>query len=385
MSSPAPRETLPARTFSASSLGMYGGAAMAGRASGGSLIAWALRWRLLLVTLMVLLLLCVPYLDSTGGGALQRRADATPRWRKAAVSRFASLLGVTLPRHRRAGDARTGGHGSGDDDPVVMETGDTLFRSEGTEDGKAGADVEPPPQPPTVVAPAISMPGPTSPNELRRLAAEARRAAIFDKRRKPGKQAFVPPSWTPPNSTLGSTDLLGDGPAVAAHRLAAPAPAQLPEECRVTQGWHMDQDRACYFAMLDLYTAETARDPLAPYCFGDSDGSVPLLVHTVVLNTVPPAMALLINSFLATQCCDAELWIWVTAGALAAMEGNKSTPAYPSGHAHRVHWKLLDVDAEFQSLRDDFPDINATAAARMRDFNDVRFQANWARLLVGYK
>ena len=227
--------------------------------------------------------------------------------------------------------------------------------------------------------------------------------------------------------------------ASVAARRAPSTPMTIPVACFVDPAMHLHKDMACYLNMTTQFEKESAEDPLAPYCFGPSGrpaGSAPLLFHTgehghlifgactnfnllfithgmpphcklrsfvrsiciddaptPYIPSPPPAVSmdgvhrsiqLLVSSFVATQCDDAVLWIWLTSTARTAMEGNRTTPSVPSGLAHRVVFKELDVAAEWALIRSDFPDVNATAAAHMTSFLDIRHQANWARLLITY-
>lgn len=167
-------------------------------------------------------------------------------------------------------------------------------------------------------------------------------------------------------------------------QLAAPA-STIPEPCFVAPAMHQHLDRDCYLKMAALHEAELKADALSPYCYGRSDGSQPLLFHTLSMDQVPVSLQLLTNSFLATQCCDATLFIWLTPAAKLMMDQNKTEPSIPPEHAHRIVFKELSVEAEWASLAADFPEVNATAAAAMLDFADIRFRANWARLLLLYK
>ena len=165
----------------------------------------------------------------------------------------------------------------------------------------------------------------------------------------------------------------------------------LPKGCFNSAAMKTDMDRECYQGMAATYEAETAADELAPFCFGSSllplraDGLPPLLFHTISMDGVYRSMQLLVNSFLATQCDDAVLWVWLTPSARSGMLANKTTPSVIPGLEHRIVYKELSVRGEFQAMRGDFPDVNDTAAAAMSEFSDIRHEANWARLLITYK
>jgi len=172
------------------------------------------------------------------------------------------------------------------------------------------------------------------------------------------------------------------GPFVSGALGIAPPAAALPPICVVKPAYHSWRDRDCYVEMEALRAAETRN---APLCWGVSgNASQPLVFHTVSLSALPSALPLLVDSFLATQCCDAVLNVWVDARVLAAARAAGSLPPVQPNHAGRVLYRALDVDALFESVRGDFPDVNSTAAARMKDFADIRFRANWARILVLY-
>jgi len=177
------------------------------------------------------------------------------------------------------------------------------------------------------------------------------------------------------------------GVVVGTSRVVAPSARPLPPSCRVRVGFHIEEERDCYLALEQDYLADVAQDPTKPFCWGAGNataGAAPSVFHTVSLSGLPSAFPLLVDSFLATQCCDAELWVWVDGGVLAAARAAGSLPPVPPGLASRVVYRALDVDALFESVRGDFPDVNSTAAAAMKDFADIRFRANWARILVLY-
>ena len=172
--------------------------------------------------------------------------------------------------------------------------------------------------------------------------------------------------------------------------LAAP-PSALPQACIGHAGFRPERDAECYLAR-EAHALASAPDPTAAdeqhMCWGFAGSRS--LFHTIILGTPPPATRLLIQSFLATQCCDATLHVWLPASELRAQTGAASTgadaalPVIPPHHVGRVVYRELDVVALFAAVRDDFPDVNDTAAASMMDFPDQRYRANWARLLVLY-
>ena len=164
----------------------------------------------------------------------------------------------------------------------------------------------------------------------------------------------------------------------------APPATALPPICVVKPSFHPWRDRDCYLESERTFLEEYSRDVRAPYCWGSSGDSSPVVFHTVALSDLPSATPMLIDSFLATQCCDAVLWLWVAGPVLDAARAEGRLPPVPLAHAHRVQFRTLDVAALFADVRDDFPDVNDTAAAAMLEFEDIRFRANWARILILY-
>ena len=176
-------------------------------------------------------------------------------------------------------------------------------------------------------------------------------------------------------------------PATESQPPLAHAPLPLPKACVGGIQFDASRESACYFASVEQHREMTARDVREPHCWGrGGNGSDALLLHTVTLTRLPNATALLLDSFLATQCCDSVLWLWVTRGAYDTVAGVLlDADARGWRGSRRVVLRLLDIDAEFASIREDFSDVSDADAAAMQNFSDVRFRANWARILILYK
>ena len=170
-------------------------------------------------------------------------------------------------------------------------------------------------------------------------------------------------------------------------RTLAGQPFELPATCLVRPNFEPLRDRDCYVELERRFLEDAAANPTAPFCWGyaSSNVSKTLYFHTIALTSLPATMPLIVNSFLATQCCDAVLWIWVNASVIGSAAATSELLAnVPPHHAARIVVRTLDINAEFLAVQDDFPDINASSVAAMLDPTDVRFRANWARLLVLY-
>ena len=218
---------------------------------------------------------------------------------------------------------------------------------------------------------------PTVNNRLE-LAVQAH-AAILSGRRKLRREPS--PSLSPSRTPAPPQRYRGPSQALA------PPAAPLPSACIGTAGFHIERDVECYLAAEASARAEASSSTSAdvPYCFGDSGMLDSTLFHTVILDDAPPAATrLLVMSFLATQCCDAVLWVWLPQGMTSRVGVDEALPLPPANHEGRVVYKETSVAALFADVRDDFPDVNDTAAAAMENFKDIRFRANWARILILY-
>jgi hypothetical protein len=103
-----------------------------------------------------------------------------------------------------------------------------------------------------------------------------------------------------------------------------------------------------------------------------------ILFHLILLTGFGEQAPMTLVSWLATQCCNAKLWVW------------SSTPVNTSGvdryipeaHRHRIVYKHLDVYAEWASISADFPDINATLVDKMLLFLDIRYVSDFIRQVM---
>jgi hypothetical protein len=207
-----------------------------------------------------------------------------------------------------------------------------------------------------------------------------------------GVVPMLPPAGDSIRSTASGATR-SDGAATG----IAPMPALLSEACFAANPWRNKHAEHCYFATANATLTELARDPRLPYCYGvsgrprgavaegESDTSPPLLVHTAALTALPPAMSLLLRSFLATQCCDAELWYWLPPTLYDGGVWRDAAAALPAHQRHRVVWHRLDVAAEWSAVAGEFPGVNATTVAAMSDWSDLRYISDWLRLLLMYR
>lgn len=139
---------------------------------------------------------------------------------------------------------------------------------------------------------------------------------------------------------------------------------RIPDNCTTEIGARLNLPRyeAC-FAELEAAAAEAgvAADGLpnvmcpasgqplqtdSSSCYAD-DGVPGLVVHLVPEGGgLPSSAARLFQSFIATQCCTAQLWLWLDAGAFAQLptpEALVSQFALPPHHARRFRVLRLDV------------------------------------------
>lgn len=194
-----------------------------------------------------------------------------------------------------------------------------------------------------------------------------------------------------PDGGSGGVRSTASSPRAGGATAVVPAPPRLPPAClRDGGGWNDVLDAECYFAVANETLRQLAADPRRPFCYGVS-GLVaapgrghPLLFHTAALTGLPPTTPLLLHSFLATQCCDAELWFWLPASLLRSPSVLAAAAALPPHQAHRVVWKVLDLELEWAAVAADFPRANASTARAMGSWEDLRFTSDWVRVLIMY-
>ena len=168
----------------------------------------------------------------------------------------------------------------------------------------------------------------------------------------------------------------------------------LPDVCLQDGRFIVDMDTECYFIFANRTIDALKRDQYEPFCWGYANinstelepgtAGHPLLFHTAALTGLPPTTPLLLNSFLATQCCDAVLWFWLPAALHSHPSVRNATLALPAHQRHRVVWRVLDLEQEWSSVASDFPRANASSVAAVSSWEDLRFITDWARLLIMY-
>ena len=160
----------------------------------------------------------------------------------------------------------------------------------------------------------------------------------------------------------------------------------LPHACLDNAGLNWNRDAECYFTLASEVEAALAENPWGPYCWGSSGVAPPepaLLVHAATLTPLPPGFPLYIHSFLATQCCDAVMWMWVPAPLMDSVRAQLEE-VVPSHAVHRVLLKEMDLASEWGNVASDFPSLNATSVAAVAEWEDLRFITDWWRMLVMY-
>lgn len=172
----------------------------------------------------------------------------------------------------------------------------------------------------------------------------------------------VPPIAAPTPDAAASDARSVATPTPPGDEGLAPAPFDLPAVCRSAPRYSAAADAECSAAVLALADGRDAS------CRGAASRGAsapqPTVIHTLATGAaLPTHAARMIRSFLATQCCDAELWVWrprsaVAAAALPADVAAAATAALPADVAAaadgRVHFRTLDLFSEFEAWGDDF-------------------------------
>ena len=186
--------------------------------------------------------------------------------------------------------------------------------------------------------------------------------------------------------------------------VAPPAPPLAPH-CFDSLGFNRTRDAYCYFESAAGFDAELAADEHGPYCWGHSGREAgggntgaasarPLLFQTAVIRPREGSVnvgRLLTHSFLATQCCDAQLWIWVGGDHFAAFSAEFGA-ALGSSSNPRLVIKRYDAEAEWAGVAPDFPGSNTSTLAHLaggsvgvaKAEDEMASAAEWARLLLLY-
>ena len=159
----------------------------------------------------------------------------------------------------------------------------------------------------------------------------------------------------------------------------------LPEPCMDDLGFSADRDMDC-FREIAAWTAGELSPPHTALCWGYSSRGAdeePLVFHTLVITDEIPSQApLMLWSFLATQCCDAVLNVWL--GPKAFSNSARAAMDIPTHHAHRIVYRLYDGAKEWASVKEDFSAHNQTAVDAMTSMPDLRFHSDWARMIIMY-
>ena len=171
---------------------------------------------------------------------------------------------------------------------------------------------------------------------------------------------------------LSTADTL---PVVAQPRI------KIPAVCVRNRWYDMNADADCYLKLETAVRDETKGDPLstANLCWGYAppltppyDLGVPaavpppavwaprrlsdhpdgggVLFHMILLTGLGSQAPMTLVSWLATQCCNARLWVW----SPTTVNTSLVDPYIPEAHSHRIVYKRLDVFAEWGAVADDF-------------------------------
>ena len=188
----------------------------------------------------------------------------------------------------------------------------------------------------------------------------------------------IAPDETDPESSAreaAAPEAAAPGVAPVAHRLKATG---LPNICIDRLGYNSARDASCYRAMERAFWEDLrAAGPRGPFCWGTPAGRnngrnnggrreqtrrgrnlPPLLFHAAVVSRrdAPPALTLLILSFLATQCCDATLMLWTDrdddGAATLRAQVDLRVPRSISGS--RVLWVAAAIQQEYAAVKVDF-------------------------------
>lgn len=246
---------------------------------------------------------------------------------------------------------------------------------------KPAADQQPATPSPSsspVSAAAVSAEGTLNYDEI----VKSARAAATDLRPGRAGEALKLQSPTPKSYPRLYTHVNG-----TSGRLAPQPEGTLPDACYNGLGWAKREDAVCYFevAQAQAQAQAQAADPHANLCWGYSgrkNNEEPLLFHAMVLTGFGSQMPLFIWSFLATQCCDAVLNVWL--GPKAFSNSARAAMDIPTHHAHRIVYRLYDGAKEWASVKEDFSAHNQTAVDAMTSMPDLRFHSDWARMIIMY-
>ena len=242
------------------------------RASGGGVVQFV-QSNSFLASVVVFGVLFV--VSQYGYPSLRERSGGAPVWRKQTVLRFAAFLGVPVSRlrHGQLGNPQFSEDAPANSSPQIIED---ALGIEQLADDAVGDDR------PGLLQRGLALPTPggqeapahdfSQPAKLGDLPPVLRDDTRTPPTQEPPQieseliQPFVAPrplerepaaSSTPESGSSAASDTpIFKLPAPAdfpMKRRVAPSSPPLPASCRVTAGWHMNQDRACYLASAELY------------------------------------------------------------------------------------------------------------------------------------
>jgi hypothetical protein len=310
-----------------------------------------LRGRLTAAMPVVVALAAVLYIDHLEARAMRQMDGVVAQLYEggliSAASAQAAGVGSIVERYRAATAA-----GAGAKSPERWVSLGALEK--GAASAAAGAKGEAaaaaPPPPPAEVAPATDgAAAPPPPPPMVR----APKPKIFDLTDVAKRASAL---------VAGGDAALAAGAAPPPPGVAWP-PLALPAVCFNGLGYNKTADAECYWLMDAIHQRETALEPHYPLCWGRSrpkdapaSPAEPLVFHVLALPPAPAppnALRLLVWSLLATQCCDAALWLWAPpdGGALNNVTAAVAALGLPPAHGARIVVKPLDVPSLWAAVR----------------------------------
>jgi hypothetical protein len=146
----------------------------------------------------------------------------------------------------------------------------------------------------------------------------------------------------------------------------AASSAGLPPVCLANPRFDVAREMRCYAAVAAAAGAGRA-------CAAGSapSGAAGQELHTLSTGeALPVEAALMLWSFLATQCCDVSLTVWMRPGSLRSLETPEWKAAFSppaAAGAHRVRFRELDLPSELASVAADVQEVlnNKTVVDRV--------------------